>query len=84
MVASLGLSLTDYAVIKPLSFVGLRNYRHMFTQDRLLWGSVGKTFYFATVHVTVGMVGSLACALLLHAGLRGQTFFRTATSTATA
>lgn len=78
VVASLWLSMTNYSVIGETSFIGLDNYDQMFNQDPLFWGAVRKTAIFAALVVTVGMVGSLACALLLDSGLRGTAFFRTA------
>ena len=77
MIASLWLSLTQYSAMGPPSFVGLRNYVYMFTQDKLFWGAVGKTFYFATVVVVVGISGSLICAMLLNTGLQGAAIYRT-------
>jgi multiple sugar transport system permease protein len=77
MVASLWLSFTDYSGTKAPAFVGLRNYAYMFNQDKLFWGAIGKTFYFATAVVVIGISGSLACALLLNTGLRGAALYRT-------
>ena len=78
MLASLCLSFTNYSITGSTSFVGVKNYVYMLTRDRLFWGAVGKTFYFATVVVIVGTTGSLACALLLNTGLRGTALYRTA------
>jgi multiple sugar transport system permease protein len=77
MVASLWLSFTDYSTTKAPAFVGLRNYVHMFSEDKLFWGALGKTFYFATAVVLIGISGSLACALILNTGLRGAALYRT-------
>lgn len=78
IVASFWLSLTNYSVMGNTAFVGLDNYTYMFSGDPLFWGAVRKSAYFAAIVVTVGLVGSLGCALLLDSGLRGTTFFRTA------
>lgn len=77
MLASLVLSFTDYSITDTATFVGIKNYVQMFTQDRLFWGSVGKTFYFAAGVVLIGTTGSLACALLLNTGIRGVSLYRT-------
>lgn len=78
IVASFWLSMTNYSVIGDTTFVGLDNYDYMFTKDPLFWSAVGKSALFAGIVVTVGLTGSLACALLLDSGLRGTTFLRTA------
>src|SRR5258708_23206642 len=75
--ASLGLSLTSYNVISAPTFIGLKNYVDAFTQDPLFWPSLVKTIYFAGASVPLGLLGSLAAALLLNQILRGTPFFRT-------
>lgn len=78
IIASFVLSLTNYSVIGETSFVGLDNYDYMLTEDPLFWAAVWKSTYFAVLVVTVGLVGSLACALLLDSRIRGKVLFRTA------
>lgn len=78
IIASFWLSLTNYSVIGETTFIGLDNYQRMFTADPLFWGAVRKSAYFAAIVVTIGLAGSLGCALLLDSGLRGTVLFRTA------
>lgn len=78
IIASAYLSLTKYNLITPPTYLGLEQYRIMFTSDPLYWGSVRKTLYFAVSLVVLGLSGALACALLLNIGLRGTNFFRAA------
>jgi multiple sugar transport system permease protein len=75
--ASLGLSFTNYNVISAPNFIGIGNYVKAFTQDQLFWPSFVKTFYYAGVSVPLGLLGSLAAALLLNVRVRGTSFFRT-------
>ncbi len=77
MIASLLLSLTEYRITSPPTFIGLENYRMAFTEDRLFWPSLGRTFYYAVISVPVGITGSLLLATLLNQGLKGTTLFRT-------
>ncbi|MBC7236894.1 MAG: sugar ABC transporter permease, partial [Chloroflexi bacterium] len=77
MVASLGLSFTEYRITSPPRFIGLENYATALFNDKLFWPSLGRTFYFAVVSVPITIVGSLALAVLLNRGLRGTTWFRT-------
>jgi multiple sugar transport system permease protein len=75
--ASLYLSLTDYAVLGAPRFIGAANYVKMFTDDPLFWPSLWRTFYFAVVAVPLGVLGSMILAILLNAKLRGVSVFRT-------
>ncbi|MEN6479100.1 MAG: sugar ABC transporter permease [Anaerolineales bacterium] len=76
-VASLVLSLMDYAIISPPRFVGINNYATAFVKDELFWPSLGRTAYYAIVSVPLGIIGSLLCALLLNQKLYGTTVWRT-------
>ncbi len=75
--ASLYLSFTNYNIIGTSKFVGLENYVHMFTADDLFWPSLGRTFYFASLGVPLGVLGSMFLAILLDSKLRGVSVYRT-------
>lgn len=77
VLASLGLSLTEYSVLDPPEFVGLENFEKAFLKDELFWSSLGRTFYYAVVVVPIGLMGSLLLALLLNQELGGTNIFRT-------
>lgn len=74
---SLFLSFYKYDVLDEPRFIGLDNYITAFTNDRLFWPSLQKTFYYAIVSVPLGIIGSLAVALLLNTRVKGTSFFRT-------
>lgn len=76
MLYSLWLSLTKYDLAHS-EFVGLENYRRLMTQDALFWKALSNTLMYAALSVPMGVVGSLACAMLLNSGVRGQRLFRT-------
>jgi multiple sugar transport system permease protein len=78
MLASLGLSFTEYRVTSPPKFVGLQNYRTALFDDSLVWPSLGRTFYYTLVTTPLVIVGSLIVAILLNQGLKATTAFRTA------
>ncbi|RIK42095.1 MAG: ABC transporter permease [Chloroflexi bacterium] len=79
MLASLYLSLTDYPLLKSPEFVGLRNYRDMFTEDYLrVLHSLWVTLLYAAMSVPLSLGASLIAALLLNQNLPGIRFFRTA------
>ena len=78
MLASFGLSLTNYSVLMPTRFMGLDNYRSMF-EDDLLGISIWNTAYYAALAVPSSMAAGLGLAMLLNRDdLRGRSFFRSA------
>lgn len=89
MVFSAIMSFTEYDVINPATYVGLDNYREMFTID---WGgpdadggetvptgvrrSLLNTLYMA-IGLPISMIIGLALAMLLDAKVRGLKYWRT-------
>jgi len=76
MVYSLYLSFTASSLLSPPQFIGLENYQRMFA-DPVFYRSLGNTAYYALLGVPLGMLLSLALALLLDAPVRGLSVFRT-------
>lgn len=77
LVASLYLSFTEYDVLSSPRFVGFGNYKYAVSEDPLFWNSLFRTSYFALLAVPLGLIGSLALAMLLNQGLRASSLFRT-------
>jgi multiple sugar transport system permease protein len=77
ILASLFYSFCTYDAIRPPRWVGLRNYRQMLFDDPLFWKSMGNTLYMVVVGLPIGLVASLAIALLLNQKVRGIAFYRT-------
>lgn len=75
--AAFVLSFTDYNMLQSPDWVGFRNYSYAFTDDDLFWPSLRRTFYFVLLDVPLGIVLSLALAVLLNQKLRGTSVFRT-------
>ncbi len=64
---SVVLAFTRYSVLRAPQLVGLRNFRHAFSGgDRLIWSSIGRSFYYALLAVPAGLVASLSLAVLLN------------------
>ncbi|MCW5942876.1 MAG: sugar ABC transporter permease [Fimbriimonadaceae bacterium] len=74
---SVYLSFTRYDVVSPAKWVGLANYRALFTDDDLFGKSLLVTFKYACIAVPVGIVAGVALALLLNVDIKGQSVFRT-------
>ena len=77
ILASLYYSFTTYSILDPGHWVGLDNYRVMFTQDPLFWTAVGNTLYYAFISVPLGLSVGFILALLLNVRLREMAFYRT-------
>ena len=76
VLATFYLSLTDYNVVQPPTWVGLHNYRTMFTADPEFWTSVRNTASYTLLAVPLGLLGSLGLALLLNLPVRGLGVYR--------
>jgi multiple sugar transport system permease protein len=75
--ASFYLSFTRYNVISAPRFIGLENYIYALTRDPHFWDSILRTSYYVVLAAPVGVLISLGLALLLNAGRKGTTFYRT-------
>jgi ABC-type sugar transport system permease subunit/ABC-type glycerol-3-phosphate transport system substrate-binding protein len=80
MIASLYFSFCDYDVLHPARWVGLHNYAEMFGRDDgyYLRVSLFNAMYVAVIGIPLGIVTSLAVAMLLNAKVKGMSFYRTA------
>lgn len=77
-VMSFALSFTQYDVMDPPEFVGLRNYRELALEDPLFRQSLGVTLWFALLAVPLRVGFALFVAHVLNFKLRGIGFFRSA------
>ncbi len=75
IIASFGISFTDWDILQPAHWVGLSNYVRLFTTP-LVWQIFGNTFYYTVVIVPVGAALALGLALALNRGLRGIVVLR--------
>ncbi len=77
MIASLGLSFTEYNVLEPPEFVGFENYIEMMEDSRLRI-SIVNTFIYAVTYVPLSLMFALGLAMLLNNVGKAAGFFRTA------
>ncbi|PZE95232.1 carbohydrate ABC transporter permease [Curtobacterium sp. MCBD17_008] len=70
------VSLSDYAVIGPLTWTGFDNYVDI-TSDPFFWTALGNTVLYTVLYVPLGLVIAIATALLLNRSGRAVRVFRT-------
>ena len=79
IIASIFFSFCDYDVLHAPRYVGIANFRTLFTDDRELIGkALGNAAYLSLFGIPLGMVTGLAIALLLNMKVKGMTWYRTA------
>ncbi|MGB8404561.1 MAG: sugar ABC transporter permease [Mycobacterium sp.] len=74
---SLYMSFQRSDLFRPATFVGLANYRHLFTEDPLFGIALRNTVVFTAGSVLPTVLISLACAAALNRKLKGISIFRT-------
>lgn len=74
-ISSFCISLTNWNLLTPAYFIGLSNYKEVFS-DPLFWVTLGNTAVYVFWKVPVNLILSLIVAVLLNQSLYGRTFFR--------
>ncbi|MBT2695182.1 sugar ABC transporter permease [Bacillus sp. ISL-55] len=74
---SLAASFTDYNITSKMNFIGLENYKRMFTMDDLFRTSLFNTIYYVIFSVPLTTAGAIILAVLLNQKIKGMKFFRT-------
>jgi multiple sugar transport system permease protein len=77
LVASLYYSFCTYSGLSAPQWVGLENYREMFTADDVFWKSLWNTLYMVVVALPLGLAAALGLAMLLNQKVRGINVYRT-------
>jgi multiple sugar transport system permease protein len=77
MLASIGISLLRWDLLRPPKFLGLQNYVNVLA-DPDFRAAVGHTLFFIAGYLPLVFVGGLGLALLLNQRLRAAAFFRSA------
>jgi multiple sugar transport system permease protein len=70
-------SMTQWTGIDAPQWIGLNNYRRMFTADPLFWQALKVTLGFVALSLPLKLVFGLGLALLLNLKVPGMNFFRT-------
>ncbi len=71
------LSFTDYPILQEPTWVGLKNFQSMFSDD-LFWKSLRVTALYTLIAVPGGVIIGYSIALLLNQQIFGLSFWRTA------
>ncbi|EOH77748.1 carbohydrate ABC transporter permease [Enterococcus malodoratus] len=72
---SLGVSFTEWDLINPIKFIGLKNYQSLL-KDANFWNSLKNTFIFIIGYLPSVMIIGLLVALLLNSKIRLKPVFR--------
>jgi multiple sugar transport system permease protein len=77
MLASLFYSFTDFSLLSNPKWVGLTNYREIFSTDPLFWQAVRNTLWIIAFGVPLNVIFAISIAMLLTRPKRGVGVYRT-------
>lgn len=69
-------SFTDYNIIEPAHWIGLANFKQVFSDD-FFWLALKNTIVYTLLYVPLGLFTALGAALILNAKHHGTGIFRT-------
>lgn len=76
MLVSLYLSFTRYDILSAPVFIGLENFKRMFTMDPIFLKSIRVTLYYVIASVPLKLIMALAVAVIFFKNDRFTRFFR--------
>jgi oligogalacturonide transport system permease protein len=76
-IASFIYSFTNFSILTPPKFVGLKNYVDIFTGDKVFYKSLNVTLIYVIIAVPLKLAFALFIAMILNLKLRYVNFFRT-------
>lgn len=76
ILSSLYLSFTNYSAGGTPDWIGLDNFRRMFTDDPRYWSSVRVTLLYVGVSVPLLLAFALMLAIVLNRGIRALSIYR--------
>lgn len=77
VICSFGLSFAKWDLLNPIQFVGLANYREIFSET-LFYKILLNTIVFALATSVLGVIIPLVLACILNSKVRGSEFYKTA------
>lgn len=76
VLASVGISATDWNISGEFQFIGADNYKEMFTSDPKFYTILWNTFYFTILYVPLVVIIALGLALLVNKAFKFIVVFR--------
>jgi multiple sugar transport system permease protein len=76
LLASFGISFTNWQMMSAPKFIGLDNYIRLFTKDRTFYATLLNTLFYTLEYLVLNIVISLGLALWVATIKRGQKWFR--------
>ncbi|MFA6141906.1 MAG: sugar ABC transporter permease [Candidatus Omnitrophota bacterium] len=76
LIASLYWSFTEYDGIHAPKWIGLANYKTIFSNDPRFWKSIYNTIFYTVGVIPPGVVLSLLLAIAVDQQIKGKNFFR--------
>lgn len=78
-ILGVGYSFTDWnsRSTDGVNFVGLENYKEIFTSNKNYMSGIGHTLMFTVVSNIIKLIPALLLAIMLNEGIRGKGFYRT-------
>lgn len=76
-ISSFYYSFTDFGLLKAAKFIGLNNYKYMFTQDPLFYPSLKSTLLYTLISVPGKLAFALLIAVILNLNVRFISVYRT-------
>jgi multiple sugar transport system permease protein len=70
-------SFTHYDLLSSPRWIGLANYKYLFTGDKRIWSAVSNTLWIIAVAVPLNVLFAFGIGLMLSRARRGIGFFRT-------
>jgi multiple sugar transport system permease protein len=77
LVMSAYLSFTHYDLLSSPRWIGLANYKFLFTKDQTVWPAVKNTLWFIAIAVPLQVLFALGISIMLSRARRGVGVFRT-------
>lgn len=77
MISSLFFSFTNYDMMTSPTWIGLDNYKELFTEDEKIATSMKVTFGYVFASVPLRLIFALFIAMLLNRNIRGIGLYRT-------
>jgi multiple sugar transport system permease protein len=76
LLASFGMSFTNWQIMGVPKFIGIDNYIRLFTKDRTFYATLFNTLFYTVEYLVLNIVISLGLALWIATIRRGQKWFR--------